>query len=154
MHIYTHISLPPPHNSDLSFLRIWFFAIYCFPKMVCRNICERLKGKPSFEYNQYIDGKKYCRRCEIFLYYNGIFCPCCGMQLRRTPSNKSGKERLKKRNKKSIILTTRYNGDMMIWQYKAAYSSITIDLKTNLLSHPCFPLNLAHSCCQSHKLIW
>src|SRR5207248_9018290 len=45
--------------------------------MVCRNICERLGCKPSFDYNQYIDGKKYCRRCETYFYHNGLFCPCC-----------------------------------------------------------------------------
>jgi|SRR6187200_367119 len=65
--------------------------------MVCKNICERLGCKPSFEYNQYIDGKKYCRRCETYFYHNGLFCPCCGMQLRRTPSTKNGKERLRRR---------------------------------------------------------
>jgi hypothetical protein len=28
-------------------------------------------AKPAFEYNQYIEGKKYCRRCEVFPFYNG-----------------------------------------------------------------------------------
>ncbi|MFL6369161.1 MAG: hypothetical protein ACJ72T_11550, partial [Nitrososphaeraceae archaeon] len=37
-------------------------------------------------------GKKYCRRCEVYLYNDGLFCPCCGMQLRLTPYNKEGKE--------------------------------------------------------------
>jgi hypothetical protein len=30
----------------------------------------------------------------IYLYNEGMFCPCCGMQLRLTPSNKEGKDRL------------------------------------------------------------
>jgi hypothetical protein len=64
--------------------------------MVCRNVCESL-AKPTFEYNQYIEGKKYCRRCEVFLFYNGgLFCPCCGMQL-RSPTAKRGKERLRRK---------------------------------------------------------
>jgi hypothetical protein len=71
--------------------------------MVCRNICERLKGKLSFEHNQYLNGKKYCRRCEIFLYYAGLFCPCCGMQLRKSPCTKSGKERLRRRRRKDSL---------------------------------------------------
>jgi rRNA maturation endonuclease Nob1 len=71
--------------------------------MVCRNICETL-AKPAFEYNQYIEGKKYCRRCEVFLFYNGgLFCPCCGMQLRRTPTAKRGKERLGRKERKEKI---------------------------------------------------
>ena len=40
--------------------------------MVCRNLCDRLGCKPSFEYDQYIDGKKYCRGCETYFYYKGI----------------------------------------------------------------------------------
>jgi hypothetical protein len=65
--------------------------------MVCRSICET-PAKPAFEYNQYIEGKKYCRRCEVFLFYNGgLFCPCCGMQLRRTPTAKRCKERLRRK---------------------------------------------------------
>jgi uncharacterized paraquat-inducible protein A len=45
------------------------------------------QNKPSFDYNQYINGKRYCRRCETYFYYNGSFCPCCGMQLRLSPSS-------------------------------------------------------------------
>jgi uncharacterized Zn finger protein (UPF0148 family) len=66
--------------------------------MVCRNICERLyaNNKASDGINHYyLVGKKYCRRCETYLFYNkGIFCPCCGMQLRTTPTNRKGKEKL------------------------------------------------------------
>jgi hypothetical protein len=75
--------------------------------MVCRNICRRLVSKPSFEYNQYILGKKYCRRCEVYIYHHGLFCPCCGMQLRRTPASKNGKERL--RRKKKMLITNSQN---------------------------------------------
>ena len=75
--------------------------------MVCRNICDRLGCKRSFEYDQYIVGKKYCRRCEVYIYHNGLFCPCCGMQLRRTPASKNGKERL--RRKKKMLITNSQN---------------------------------------------
>jgi uncharacterized paraquat-inducible protein A len=66
------------------------------PIMVCRNICERIYSKIQVGEANYSVGKKYCRRCEIYLYHNGIFCPCCGMQLRTTPTTKKGKERLRK----------------------------------------------------------
>jgi predicted amidophosphoribosyltransferase len=54
----------------------------------------------------YFAGKKYCRRCEIFLYHNGLFCPCCGMQLRLSPARKRDKERIrrKSRQKRSKIM--------------------------------------------------
>jgi rRNA maturation endonuclease Nob1 len=63
--------------------------------MVCRNICERIYSKIHVGESNYCIGKKYCRRCEIYLYHDGIFCPCCGMQLRTTPTNKKDKERLR-----------------------------------------------------------
>jgi hypothetical protein len=33
------------------------------------------------------------------MYNDGLFCPCCGMQLRLTPSNKEGKERLRRQRR-------------------------------------------------------
>jgi hypothetical protein len=44
----------------------------------------------------YYEGdKKYCRRCEVYYYQNGMFCACCGMALRVSPSNQRDKERLR-----------------------------------------------------------
>jgi predicted amidophosphoribosyltransferase len=77
--------------------------------MVCRNICQTIHTKIEVGQEMYFAGKKYCRRCEIFLYHNGMFCPCCGMQLRRSPTNKKGKERLRKsrqRRSKIMIITS------------------------------------------------
>jgi hypothetical protein len=45
----------------------------------------------------YFAGKKYCRRCEVYLYHSGLFCPCCGMQLRLIPSSRECKEMLEYR---------------------------------------------------------
>jgi hypothetical protein len=63
--------------------------------MACRNLCERLYSKIIFGNSHYAGGKKYCRRCEISSYYDGVFCPCCGMALRMSPTNKRDKERLR-----------------------------------------------------------
>gem|GEM_PF-1459513 len=63
--------------------------------MVCRNLCERLHSKIIFGKSQYELSKKYCRRCEVYCYHNGVFCPCCGMALRMLPTNKRDKERLR-----------------------------------------------------------
>src|SRR5262245_6165648 len=54
--------------------------------MVCKSICERIllkKYRPG-----YGDGKKYCSKCEIYLFHDGNFCPCCGVQLRTSPADK------------------------------------------------------------------
>jgi hypothetical protein len=66
--------------------------------MVCRNICERIYSKVVFGISNYSLGQKYCRRCEVYMYHNeSAFCPCCGMQLRLTPSSRRCKEILRKR---------------------------------------------------------
>src|SRR6266566_9860960 len=53
--------------------------------MACRNLCQRLYSKIIFGKSHYAGGKKYCRRCEIYFSYDGVFCPCCGMALRMFP---------------------------------------------------------------------
>ena len=40
--------------------------------MVCRNLCDRLNSKTIFGKSHYEDGKKYCRRCEIYLFHQHI----------------------------------------------------------------------------------
>jgi hypothetical protein len=96
-----YIYLPPSVTSALIIFNNKSNFAICSQKMVCRNICDRLGCKRTFEYDQYIVGKKYCRRCETYFYYNGSFCPCCGMQLRLSPTSKKvrrglGKWRLTK----------------------------------------------------------
>jgi hypothetical protein len=77
------------HSLCLTYSKRSYFAAGGGPVIV--------RYRTNYEYNQYIDGKKYCRRCETYFYHNGLFCPCCGMQLRRTLSTRSGKERLRRR---------------------------------------------------------
>ena len=64
--------------------------------MVCRNLCQRIYSKIIFGKSHYQGGKKYCRRCEIYFYHYGVFCPCCGMALRMSPTSKRDKERLRR----------------------------------------------------------
>ncbi|MDQ6862646.1 MAG: hypothetical protein M3044_02360 [Thermoproteota archaeon] len=52
-------------------------------------------SKIIFGKSHYEGGKKYCRRCEVYYCHNGGFCPCCGMALRVSPTNKRDKERLR-----------------------------------------------------------
>jgi hypothetical protein len=63
--------------------------------MVCRNLCDRLYSKIIFGKSHYEGGRKYCRRCEIYLVHDGMFCPCCGMALRATPTARKDKEKLR-----------------------------------------------------------
>ena len=63
--------------------------------MVCRNLCERLYSKIIFGKSHYEGGKKYCRRCEVYYCHDGVFCPCCGMALRMSPTSKRDEARLR-----------------------------------------------------------
>ncbi|HYZ50084.1 MAG TPA: hypothetical protein VE593_04290, partial [Nitrososphaeraceae archaeon] len=72
-------------------------------QLVCRNICERIHSeKIVFGISNYSLGQKYCRRCEVYMYHDGMFCPCCEMQLRLTPSDRKHKEILRKRRHMEI----------------------------------------------------
>jgi hypothetical protein len=52
--------------------------------------------KIVFGESNYFNGKKYCRRYEVYICHDGLFCPCCGMQLRLTPSSRECKEYLER----------------------------------------------------------
>ena len=39
--------------------------------------------------------KSTCRRCEVYIYHDGVFCTCCGMALWITPTSKRNKEWLR-----------------------------------------------------------
>src|SRR5919108_1533459 len=74
------------------------FSLKFVPHYGCRNICERkYSQRVVFGISNYSLGQKYCRRCEVYMYYDSMFCPCCGMQLRLTPSSRRCKEILRKR---------------------------------------------------------
>jgi hypothetical protein len=62
--------------------------------MVCRNLCERFDSSPVGKAH-YGNRNKYCRRCEVYFFHDGVFCPCCGMALRMSPTSKRDKERLR-----------------------------------------------------------
>ena len=61
--------------------------------MTCNGVCENYKAtKPAYG-GRYEDGQKRCQTCQIFVYHNGLFCPCCNMRLRTTSRNRKLKER-------------------------------------------------------------
>jgi hypothetical protein len=62
---------------------------------------------------RYAFGHKRCQICDVFVQWEGIFCPCCGRRLRIGPRNNKFKAKLRKqkkteevRNEKSIMLST------------------------------------------------
>ncbi|HJT47066.1 MAG TPA: hypothetical protein VJ729_02700 [Nitrososphaeraceae archaeon] len=75
--------------------------------MTCKGICMRHKA--SF---RYATGNKRCQICEIFIKWDGLWCPCCGYRLRNGPRGFKFKAKLKvkqkqipkAKNNKSVIL--------------------------------------------------
>ena len=70
--------------------------------MTCKGICIRHKAPRPHDSNgnRYSTGQKRCQICEIFLKWDGLWCPCCNYRLRMKPRNlKSG---LKLRARKNI----------------------------------------------------
>ncbi len=52
--------------------------------MTCNGICDNYKATKPRVGGRYENGQKRCQICEIFVYHDGLFCPCCNMRLRRS----------------------------------------------------------------------
>ena len=65
--------------------------------MACNGICEQFKAaKPNG--GRYENGQKRCQTCEIFVYHEGLYCPCCNRRLR-------GSSRYVKIKEKAVVIT-------------------------------------------------
>ena len=64
--------------------------------MVCKGICLRHKAIRPKTGQRYLIGKKLCQVCQLFINWQGIFCPCCGYRLRSRPRNRKFKLTLRK----------------------------------------------------------
>jgi hypothetical protein len=53
----------------------------------CKGICSRHKAMRPTTGNRYLIGQKRCQACQVFIYWQGLFCPCCGCRLRNKPRN-------------------------------------------------------------------
>ena len=73
------------------------------PKMVCRNICERLGGKPNFEYNQYILLARNIVE-DVRFTFTILVCFVHAVLLRRTPSNRKEIERIRRQRKMKVVI--------------------------------------------------
>jgi len=59
----------------------------------CKGICTRHRAfKPKKGGQRYAIGQKRCQVCQIFIYWQNSFCPCCGYRLRGKRRNSKFKE--------------------------------------------------------------
>ena len=63
--------------------------------MHCNGSCKKFKaisnGQDGGRYEQ---GQKRCPQCELFITWEGLWCPCCGRLLRTKPRARKLKQRL------------------------------------------------------------
>jgi hypothetical protein len=67
--------------------------------MTCKGICIRHKAYKPVGSGRYAIGHKRCQVCEIFIKWDGIFCPCCGCRLRIGPRLSKHKVKLRLKQK-------------------------------------------------------
>jgi len=72
--------------------RFYLLLIYFFIMAYCIGKCKNYKALKPKQIGRYAAGQKRCNFCEIFLFHDGINCPCCNRQLRCLPRSRKGKE--------------------------------------------------------------
>ena len=61
-------------------------VVYVMCVMACKEICLSHKAQTNGR-GRYSDHQKRCQTCEIFIKWDGLWCPCCGYMLRTHPRN-------------------------------------------------------------------
>jgi len=73
--------------------------------MTCNDICHRYKIIKPKELSRYVSGQKRCSQCDIFVEWDGLFCPCCNYKLRLSPLKRKYKEKfLPAKSRKTEVL--------------------------------------------------
>jgi hypothetical protein len=68
--------------------------------LTCKGICVRHKApRPASSGYRYSAGQKRCQVCEIFLKWDGLWCPSCGYRLRMRPRNLNHRAKVRAREK-------------------------------------------------------
>jgi hypothetical protein len=74
--------------------------IFWLEDMTCKGICIRHKAQKPVGSGRYASGQKRCQICEIFIKWDGLWCPCCGYRLRTKPRNLKYKAKLRAKSNK------------------------------------------------------
>ncbi len=63
--------------------------------MNCNNSCKKFQAKSNSAMGgRYEQGQKRCPECEVFIEWEGLWCPCCGRLLRTKPRATKPQRRL------------------------------------------------------------
>ena len=61
----------------------------------CKGICIRHKANRPARFGRYSAGQKRCQVCQLFINWDGLWCPCCGYRLRTNPRTLKFKDKLR-----------------------------------------------------------
>ena len=66
-------------------------------RMICRNIiCNLEEYKPKKTVRGAAEkGYRRCSNCEVFLKYQGVYCPCCSNRMKVTPNNNKARQKVR-----------------------------------------------------------
>lgn len=59
----------------------------------CKGGCEKYRADVKMKNGlRYKTGQKRCSNCDLFMFWDGVKCPCCNTTLRITPKSKKSRE--------------------------------------------------------------
>jgi len=62
--------------------------------VTCNGACKNYKAEKKRDTKRYQNGDKFCGYCNIFIKWEGKYCPCYTTQLRTSPrSSRSNMDR-------------------------------------------------------------
>lgn len=61
----------------------------------CKSLCGNYASAITPGLSRYADGQSRCITCDVYVKWEGIFCPCCGGRLRKKPRRSLNKEILR-----------------------------------------------------------
>ena len=79
--------------------------------MTCKNVCENYKATKPVGTGRYASGQRRCQVCQIFIKWEGLWCPCCGYRLRTKPRKLAYKIKLCEQQAKVAVLENVRAGD-------------------------------------------
>ena len=72
---------------------------------LCNGRCSRYQASKPLGGERYANGQKRCNSCNIFIYWDGLSCPCCNKKLRLSPRNGKYKEKfLEAKSRKTEVM--------------------------------------------------
>lgn len=78
--------------------------------MQCREVCKQYKATGTLSKGKYRLGQRRCSYCDIYLEYEGFWCPCCHSRLRWKRRDKNATKRY--HEKKAKVANCNLEWDM------------------------------------------